>query len=406
MPDNDLTIVYPPLKNKFRENIPVGNNPEYFLSIGQQGQHSFLMIGVCVNEDPKKVRTLARVAKTWDIDPGVLTNERFADLKALKKEGIISRLGNEMFTDPTKEEEVEVYSEAHQLSFTQLTELLEFLKQIEKTQLQDPQVAKGVAQIQKTESEDFYQLIESRKEKSDEDNNLLEQRKPIYQGITCFVPTKTDEKGSPIFTYQKLCDYSGPTLGQALESKAKEMATQVSRLDYSNTCRTSALDILNIALDFKTQVSKYFFKTLAYKTTLKGGQPTRESLWVLPPPPEVCKHYKNLSKVQAHALQKIYSKLERLPMNSINDKSIRDKFDALKSIYNKMAGSSEVKVSTLLEGIAKHKENLFKSRGLFGKVRDFLGIKSESHTILKNVLKDLREENKFPPTPENKKPLK
>lgn len=387
------TIINPKLSHKFCKEIKVGDNPEYFLAMGQSAQHSFLMLGVKINDgDLPVTRTLARIAKRRDVDPDVIANKTCKDIKALKSDGIVSRISNEMFTAPTAKEEVEIFCMAHSITFAQLQEFLTLIKMVEEKQLENNEVANGVKTLETSESNDYYDRLEKQRPK----DPLLKNKTPIYQGICCFLPEK-DEKGGTVFRYSKLSDYEDTDLGNNLKTKADEIAQQANKLTYSNTCRTSALNIINVALNFKTQISEYFFKTLGYKTTLVGGQPKSETLYIFPPPPKACEDYQSIPLARKMALDKIYDRLLKIPLTNHADPITRKKFDILKSIYNKMAGKSEVSIDTLFNYVGEYLEDLYKSRGVWAKLRDFLGIDSETKKMMKKIVNDLNKENTSPP---------
>jgi hypothetical protein len=346
------------LTKQFRNDINTSRNSEFFIAMGKEDQHSFLMLGVRDNNTPPTARILASVAKRWDVEP-VQTLGR-----ALKGDGALARIANELTGDPTDEDDVsEITYEAYTITLKQLEEFLAFIKEVEKKQLENPKIKHAV--------------------------DLLEGKHDTYKGICCFLPNKT----GTTFKYGKLSEYTPPALlDEETQKKVIDIAAQGEHITAGNTCRTSALNIIELVLGFKTTISKYFNIAPKYSLTLLGGQPKAEMLYIVPPPPQKCEHYKKLPPKQQQALELMYQRLKQIPQKDPGNKITRDKFDCLKGIYNKVAGESKVKVMDLLEGVAKSREALFKSRGAVEKIREAFGIESVDMTMFKKIISELKEE--------------
>ena len=106
-------------------------------------------------------------------------------------------------------------------------------------------------------------------------------------------------------------------------------------------------------LGFAANISKYFFIKPEYQTKFVGGNPVKETFYILPPPPNVYKEH--LTLVQFKTLEKLYKRLEELPKSFSDRPETRTKFDALKDIYTSIAGENKLSVEALLKKFDEHK---------------------------------------------------
>lgn len=304
--------------------MTLNKKDEYFLSIAKQGIHSFMMLGVVKDGQPK---LLARVAKNDDINPTSLRKNVFlGELSRLADEGI-SRDENHI---------ADINYQAYAINYEQVKEFLGMIAEIEQRQLKNQEVIEGI--------------------KRKYGSNGIENK-----AIECFVPVKTN--GDVVtFRLKKLKECEFLITGEIKAKTNSEIASGVQQIHLNNTCRTSSKNIVEAILGFVTDVSSYFFIAPKHQSKLIAGQPAKESFYILPPPPNCA----NVSKEQESVLKKIYKRLEEIPKLNPESPETRKKFDALKSMYKDIAGENHLSAKALFGKILEHEDknqnSLFEKR--------------------------------------------
>ncbi|AHE67039.1 hypothetical protein [Legionella oakridgensis] len=290
-------------------DLTVRRDSEFFISIAKQGIHSFIMLGVVGADGSPQL--LARVGKTNDIDPD------FASQATMTRKAILSqtmaRLADEGIT--RRDDHVaDVNYKAYAITYNQFKQFLELIGDIERRQLANPAIRDAVRD----------------------------------ERIQCYIPIESGvEADSITLKYQTL-----EGAGYHRESSADSaIVTGAQSLHVSNTCRTTSLNILESILGFKTKVSRHFFIDPDYKSTLRAGQPDKDSFYILPPPPNTCH---GVSTQQQYVLEKLYARLEKIPKIKPEDTKTREKFDKLKELYTQLAGKNQLSASELLVKINDH----------------------------------------------------
>jgi hypothetical protein len=301
-------------------NLTLNKKDEYFLSIAKLGIHSFMMLGVVTNGEP---RLLARVGKSADIDscfpsiPGLMIKliitpalASLVDEKVIKKK----RLAN-------------INYQAYAINYEQVKEYLGMIAEIEKKQFQNPEIVAGIKRVY--------------------GDNAIED-----EAIKCHVPI--EENGDIVkFNLKKLKECEFLTTEEIKAKTSSEIIAGVQQIHLNNTCRTSAKNIVEAILGFVTDVSDYFFISPKHQTKLIKGQPEKESFYILPPPPNCA----NVSKEQEAVLKKIYKRLEEIPKLNPESPESRKKFDALKFMYKDIAGENKLSAKALLGKILEHEDS-------------------------------------------------
>ncbi|WP_131781021.1 hypothetical protein [Legionella gresilensis] len=349
----------------------LNKDDEFFLSIVKQEHHSFLMLGVIQDNKPT---LLARVGKTNDIDPDI--KKRFKPFYKNLTSGTLARLADEGITRKSSQKDAIAY-QAYSITYEQMKEFLDLITYIEERQLANDEIKNAL--------------------------NKTYKKKLYKEAIQAYVPSQenvsnnlTTSPNQVVFEYKKLREYRAPEeiYLQNLRS-ASQIVNKINRINVSNTCRHSALDILESILHYKIDASKQFFIPLSYHTKLIAGVPDKQSFYILPPPPSV---YKPLTSYQLSTLNKLYGRLKKIPKLHGNDIKTRMKFDELKDLYNKIAGTSKLSAFDLLLEITEFendkKDILFRRRS-----NHFISFFS-SHSATEKTLQEIKtnlekEPNKF-----------
>ncbi|WP_133127876.1 hypothetical protein [Legionella nagasakiensis] len=340
-------------------DLSVRRDSEFFISIAKQGIHSFLMLGV-VGEDGSP-QLLARVGKTNDIDPDFASQVTMAR-KAIASQ-TMARLADEGIARG-KDHKADVNYKAYAINYEQFKQFLELIGDIEKRQLANPAIRDAVER---------------------ESNSRIE----------CYVPKEGEADSDRITLIYRTLESAGYHRDPSAEPSAT--VTGAQSLHVSNTCRTTALNILESILGFKTNVSRYFFIEPDYKSKLRAGQPDKDSFYILPPPPNTCP---DLSAQQQYVLEKLYARLEKIPKIKPEDPETRKKFDKLKDLYKSLVGENRLSASDLLVKINEHerinKEVLHKKRdpNFFSRLFSTSTSTEKMYKEMRRHLELEREENK------------
>lgn len=308
--------------------MTLNKKDEYFISIAKKGIHSFMMLGVIKDGQPK---LLARVGKTGDINPDY--SSRFAMIKKTITTKTLSRLADEGVSR-RKGHIADINYQAYAINYEQVKEFLGMIAEIEQRQLKNQEIVNGIRRIY-----DFMEMAE----------------------IKCFVPVK--ENGDIVeFNLKKLKECEFLTTEEIKAKTSHEIASGVQYIYLNNTCRTSSKNIVEAILGFVTDVSSYFFIAPKHQSKLIAGQPAKESFYILPLPPNCA----NVSKEQEAALKKTYKRLEEIPKLNPESAETRKKFDALKSMYKDISGENHLSAKALFGKILEHEDknqnSLFEKR--------------------------------------------
>lgn len=283
---------------------------EFFIAIAKQNEHSFMMLGFTDNDGTH--RLLARVGKTHYIDPDAESQIRLT-IKCIRSKALahVADEGIKRSDDHL----VSINYQAYSISFDQVEEFLHLIADIEQRQLANPDI-----------------------------NARTRER------IDAYVPVS--HLGSIVtFSYKPLSKWHKPAHQQ---NDNQHLAEEASAITLTNTCRTTALNMVEAILGFATHISKYFFIAPKYETTLEAGLPNKDSFYVLPIPPNA---YDNVSNSQKMVLESLYTRIEQIPASrSKSCPQSRAKFNALKKLYNDLAGTNQCTANELLMRVVKYEE--------------------------------------------------
>lgn len=348
--------------------ITLSKSDEYFIAIAKKGIHTFLMLGAMQNGSPT---LFSRVGKWNDVDPNAdspvhLTMKQVgsSNLTRIKDEDINWEGYN-----------TSISYQAYSLTFEQSKEFMSLIAYMEKEQLNNPEIKAGIIRAWKRD----YPASQ----KTDEE--ILNQ-----DAIRSYVPcNEVDNKVT--FQWTKLQEAN---LISNVDNR-NEISIGSQKLSASNTCRTTALNMVKSILGFDPDVSKHFFISPKYKTTLEEGQPNKTNFYVFPPPPVI--DSKQFSNAQLDVLTKLYKKMEQLPKQNPNSPKTREKFDALKSTYTGIMGKPKLNVYMLLKAIEEHEDR--KSDSLFAKrdpnfFSNLFSIKSSTEKMFVKFKAELQKEIK------------
>ncbi|STX50640.1 Uncharacterised protein [Legionella busanensis] len=360
--------------------LTFNKNDEYFLSIAKQEHHSFLMLGVIQNNTPT---LLARVGKTNDIDPDI--QKRFKPFYKNLTTGTLARLADERLTRKSAQKDDITY-QAYTITYEQMKEFLDLIAYIEEKQLTNEEIKNAINKTYKKKSkkEEIQAYIPIQEVRA---NNL------------------TTNSNQVVFEFKKLREYEAPkNISLQNLGPAPQIVNNMNRINVSNTCRHSAVDILESVLHYKTNASKQFFIPLSYHTKLIGGIPDKQSFYILPPPPT---SYKPLTTHQLNTLNKLYGRLKKIPKLHCHDLKTRMKFDELKDLYNRIAGASKLSASDLLLEISRFendkKDILFQQRS--NHFISFFSPHSATEKTLQKIKANLGKEHNNYSTENNTMPM-
>ena len=313
------------------DDLQLLKSDEYFISIAKQGPHSFMMLGVLKDGSPQ---LLARVGKTNDIDPSA-DSAIDMTLKALGQ-GTLARISDEGIS--RKEGiKADISYQAYSINYNQVKEYLGLIAAVEKKQLAESNIQQGI-------------INKYRKVYKWEDANevILDDA-----AIRAYVPIESSTADEVTFAHKKLSDCTFLTNNE-LDAQKQTIATKAQQIHVFNTCRNTALNMVEAILGFMTKVSQHFFISPRYQTQLIAGQPDKNSFYILPSPPNVFKD--KLSDRQFKILNKLYQRMEEIPLANANTPQTRAKFDALKATYKDIAGTNNLSANELLSKIQEHEE--------------------------------------------------
>jgi hypothetical protein len=333
---------------------------EFYIAIANKGMHCFLMLGVV--KDDGSHQLLARVGKSNNLDPDFYNHCRMMQ-KAICGSGTIAIISDEGIFKP-KTKQIFISYQAYTISKEQAIEFLVLINDIEIQQLENPTVRA---------SWNKYKTDENR--------------------IQCYIPTVDKAQQTINFEFKSLNSWANGISSKGKYHNRNNLFKDAQTLHTSNTCRTTALRILESVLGFKTGVSESFYIAPKYRTTLLAGQPLSSSFYILPPPPEA--FFKTLSPSQLDVLQQLYKRLAVLPLSKINDIKTRAKFMELKAMYLDIAGYCNLSAVDVLVSIlaheAAHRKELYAVRSP-NIISRFFSIKSTTEHMLTQLKQKLSHE--------------
>ena len=162
------------------------------------------------------------------------------------------------------------------------------------------------------------------------------------------------------------------------ETARHEIIDGANNLHASNTCRTTARSLLNYTLGYSPQVPALYAIGLDYKTKLVGGVPSANTFYILPQPPNVF----DVSPAQRKTLAELYKRLEHIPKTSPGSPATREKFDAVKKLYQNISSEPTLSLVELLDKITAHRvehNHVFdvrRGQSIVSKFLEAIGIKT------------------------------
>lgn len=405
------------------EPFKTHKSDEYFISIVQQGLHTFLMLGVMQENKP---RLLARIGKqrygfapisqlkeiysfffgkvnTDLISEGVYRKKVQIDtLKRLSstptrvdKEAVIKlnlvlliktngqyQIGFRDYNHKYAQIPIEDNALKQQLDANpHVDELVKILNPLLTTKNinysayaityeQMLECTKLFDQLLNTQSikRAEYEDSQCNEDEHKEIKRTREWRKKWYQNNAAFYKPLADpsniEEDSASFAYTPI-NITTPDSFFADNPTYK----QTQFFNQNNTCRHTAIELLNQTRQAETprHVSSSFFRALPVPTQLVEGVPSQTlPFYILPLPPTAFDVYQK-SPSLAFTLTKLYKRMEDLITLDPHAEITKTKFDKLKTLYNKLAKESNLSPNDLLNSIhtwrsSKENEPVFKLR--------------------------------------------
>ncbi len=364
------------LGNEMQQPITVDKHSEFFICIAKDGIHSFLMLGVMDGKNPK---LFARVGKGNKIDESFGTD--FSQQLTMVQKALFSNTEATLDDEGiTRRKPVDISYQAYSITYKQYLDFLKMTKNI------------NIHQRNK------YGAMVIPDKHSDDLTYSEEAVKKLRTGVSCYVPQNNEGKDSITFTYQTL--NAEDSKQEEIISQQKKIIQRASTLDVSNTCRSTALDLLNYTLGYTPDVATLFAVGLNYTTTLNAGVPSPATFYILPPPPNCFK----LSVTKMKILEVLYERLESIPKINPGAEGTRDKYDELKDLYKKISGEPDLPLNTLLDNIAVHRKknnhifNAHRGQSFVSWILQFFGAKTATQQALDRIEKWVKEQIEKNPT--------
>lgn len=323
-------------------DFTVKKDAEFFISIAQQGHHTFMMLGVI--DDSGLPRLLARIAKTHDVDPDF--NKEFkVGMKATFSQ-TLARIADEGISR-NAEHSVTINYQAYVITYDQVQAYLAMIQEIENKQ-NDDSIIKSRLKIMENERVNTYK----KDNPTWTDEKLRDYVKKELR-IRCYLPKLDATSNAITFHFQSLYENLFSANLQPDEKKeeiTKKLVKDAKHISARNTCRTNAIAIIEAILGFPTSIPNFFLFKPKHKTNLCAGQPVNP-FYLLPNPPEMFEKPTNELRV----LQEIYNRLESIPSIMHHTDATQKKFTDLKALYNELAGPNKKNSSKdLLAHILKY----------------------------------------------------
>lgn len=338
------------------------------MAIANKNGHSFLLLGVI--DENGIAKTLARIGKRTDIDKD--SENFYMHVKPIFQK-TDARVTNEAMNRKKSES---ISYQAYNISLEQYKQFLEMIAQIEDD------------------------LKSHYKNKGDSVDHKAKE--DLDAGIMCYVPD--DQPGDKVtFSFKEIAGLT-PEYTKSEEDEWENvvikpdlnvvsLSNETNHLTLSNNCRTFARSIMEQIIGVGKKISGFFLSDLNYRTKLVNSQPDNQTFYVLPPLP-ACSENASDTKVR-FILEKLYAKLENIPKMESSSEKTRKKFDAIKSLYKKIAGNfNQPTAEQLLTEIQKHYEdnkNSLQSHRKNG-LAQFFGLATDTEKLFKHVIKTLEKD--------------
>lgn len=313
--------------------LTVAKDSHFFIALCQYKTHSFVNAGIILN---KEARLLASFGKVSAIEPtcAYFIKTLFSQTKAhIRNEPLIGN-GN---IDATP-----VTYKAYEISYRQYVEFLLYMKQIAKNQ-QSP-------------------------------------------SLTAYCPSP--DKAAITLVWQSLdCLEDAENLNNNDQHQHLNLIT--------NSCRHSALTLLRQGTGLKHPgrgVSSFFFKQLPLTTTLEtDAMGLDDSLYLLPLPPEA---YAVPDSPLHNILQPLYLRLDNLTVSHQANPLTRQKFSAIKALYQSLTQSQPTSMALLLERLTAWVKN---NQTLIGSHRQshWISFPTATEKVFDALLKDVAAQTKI-----------
>jgi|GEM_PF-4571003 len=298
--------------DRTRPEITVKPKDEFFIVIGKSGQHSFIALGVMQDNAPL---LLARIGKTNNLSSNIDSNLKMGFKNIFYH--TIAKLKGESLTFHG-----DISYAAYTINIEQYNQFLKLVGKIKKPE--DP----------------FF----------------------------CYQVSKELASGTLKFKYEPVI-----TTDVELDAKIAAIAGRTTYINELNTCRHTAIDLLQYTLGtdkISDKISRQYFMDLPCKSSFKSGI-SNENFYVFPLPPSM---YPDKNPIQAKMLTKIFLRMEELIKKDPYGEETVDKFNALKKLYNEQAGLPNGDITQALVAIKNWKESnkdvisTLRSQSFFGKL--------------------------------------
>lgn len=386
--------------------MPENNSPNFYLALCKKGKHSYVIIGQVDNAGRNTV--LMRVGKQDLFHPKTagFFSKAFYVFKVAA--GVPAMLKDEGlgfgWTD--------FKYKAFDLSLNQLADFYRLVSEIQSTQSNNVELQSAfIEEIIKKDAKlaakyQEQEFISNRKEgKLPEiwNNQILsyKEEKEILNknfNIKAILPIKKDDGSIEYRT-----DFLGSSDYTEIEknwppSNLNQSANSIdtSKLTFVETCRTTALKLLESILGKEHGISKLFVISPGYSMEVNSNGNLKSPLYLLPPPYNC---FKDLDKKKTELLKIIFKRLEAIPHIDKNKQTTEDKFNTLKRMYLDISGDNKLNIANYLESIEQiHSKILFKKRTPSFLSRLF-HLESSTERLFKQMKKDYNKTNE--PTNEN-----
>lgn len=344
---------------------------EFFITIAKKGIHSFVMLGIWVDGKPE---ILAKVGKgnVIDKDFGTSCSNKFTLFGKI----VGSHSDASLMDEGRDTSDSDISYQAYSITYEHYLEFLAITRDIHRDQLE------------------YYK---KRKVPNVPVKKLTYPERGVFwlrQGIKCYIPEEEPSgqitlRYQKVDTFDKASTFNNERTRQGIIDGAREINT-------SNTCRTTACDILNYTLQYSPNVPSLFVTGLDYKIKLIKGQLPQNGFYILPPPPNCFK----VNPTQMEVLNELYKKIEDLPKNHPNLDATRKKFNELKRLYQEIAGEPQLSLNQLLKKITDHRAannslfNVRRSQSIFSSLVEALGFKTGTQQAYDRMTNAVTEEIK------------
>ncbi|QMT60847.1 hypothetical protein [Legionella sp. PC997] len=345
---------------KIDQSIVIDKNSEFFIAIAKKGVHSFIMLGVMVDGEPK---LLAKVGKGNIIDKsfGSSCVQQFTLFGKMVGSHSDAVLLDEGLGGTNNFPEISY--QAYAISFDQYLEFLEITRAIHQEQL------------------DFYK---NRPNPTGEYKKMTFPERGVYklrEGIHCYIPEEEETLGKITLKYKEIGTFKQQSAQDA--KLRQDIIDESKEIHSSNTCRTTARSLLNYTLHYPANVSSLFTIDFNYKTRLWHENTLKSNTFYILPKPPNCFH---VPASKRKILDELYKKLEDLPKKEPGSDATRRKFNELKKLYLEVAVEPQLSLNQLLRKIIEHRENnrvLFETRrghNLLSSIVEMFGFKIKTGT--------------------------